>query len=126
MRRALILSLALVWQWGAQAQTPTPGAATDAVAVRETDDVPARIDAERTRLQRERAAIEQAHDNDQRQCWQRFAVNDCLRNVRRSQRTALEPLRVRELELNAQERAWRTQQREERLKDKRATQERRP
>ena len=42
------------------------------------------------------------------------------------QRTALEPLRARELELNAQERAWRTEQREERLKDKRATQERRP
>ncbi len=126
MTRALILVLALVWQWGAQAQTPPSGVASDAVAAGEADDVPARIEAERTRLQSERAAIEQAHDNGRRECWQRFAVNDCLRNVRRSQRTALEPLRVRELELNAQERAWRTQQREERLKDKRATQERRP
>ena len=89
-----------------------------AQAVPDTTDVPARIAAERERLQQQRATLEQAHDARMRECWHRFAVNDCLREVRRSRRAALDPLRTRELELNAQERAWRTGQRDERLRDK--------
>lgn len=81
-------------------------------------EVPARIAAERQRLDSERSAIEQRHDTLMRECWQRFAVNDCLREVRRQRHAALDPLRAEELELNAQERAWRTLQREERLREK--------
>jgi hypothetical protein len=81
-------------------------------------DVPSRIGSERKQLQQERAALEQAHEVRMRECWQRFAVNDCLREVRRSRRAVLDPLRERELQLNAQDRAWRTQQRDERLRDK--------
>ena len=89
-------------------------------------DVPARIAAQRQDLQQERQLIEQAHEELRRECWQRFAVNDCLRQVRRKQHAALDPLRARELELNAQERAWRTLQREERLQEKAVTRESRP
>ena len=81
---------------------------------------------ERERLQREREAIEQDHAARMRECWQRFAVNACLHEVRRSRHAALDPLRAQELELNAQERAWRTQQRDERLREKQEVQERRP
>ncbi len=90
------------------------------------EGAPARMSAERQRLQAERSAIEQAHDRMQRDCWQRFAVNDCLREVRRRRFAALEPLRAQELELNAQERAWRTQQRDERLQEKGNAQESKP
>lgn len=90
------------------------------------EEIPARIAQERERLQREREAIEQDHAARMRECWQRFAVNACLQEVRRSRHAALDPLRAQELELNAQERAWRTQQRDERLREKQEVQERRP
>lgn len=83
-----------------------------------TEDVPARIAAAREALSRQKQSIEAEHDERQRACWQRFAVNDCLREVRRSRHAALDPLRPLELALNEQERAWRTQQREERLRGK--------
>ena len=81
-------------------------------------DPSVRIDAERAQLQAERSASERLHDERQRECWQRFAVNSCLQQVRRDRHAALDPLRERELALNAQERAWRTQQREQRLREK--------
>ena len=89
-------------------------------------DLPARIASERQRIEAERGAAEQAHDALMRDCWQRFAVNDCLREVRRKRYAALDPLRAQELELNAQERAWRTLQREERLRDKQTSGEKAP
>ena len=90
------------------------------------EDVPQRIATERERLQGERTQIEQMHDARTRECWQRFAVNSCLREVRRSRHQALDPIRAQELELNAQERAWRSGQREERLHEKQSVQERQP
>lgn len=120
MKPCLPLMLVLCVVLHAQAQAPLP---VDADA---PDDTPARIEAERERLQEDRVAIDQHHDARMRECWQRFAVNNCLRDVRRSRRAALDPLRARELELNVQERAWRTLQREERLRNKQDTQERRP
>ncbi len=104
--KALHALILLGWAWAAQAQ-PQPSA-----------DPGVRIAAERVQLEAEREQTEQAHDVRARECWQRFAVNDCLREVRRSRRAALDPIRARELELNAEERAWRTRQREERLQDK--------
>jgi len=102
----------LSWLWlglAASALAQTPPAA---------DDEEARIAAALDRLQAERSVIEQTHDARARECWQRFAVNACLSEVRRSRYAALDPIRAQELELNAQERAWRTRQREDRLRDK--------
>lgn len=79
-----------------------------------------RISEARAQLQTERLAIEQAHTQQTQACWQRFAVNDCLSQVRRSRRTALEPIRAQELALNAQERAVRTRERDARLQQKSA------
>lgn len=102
----------LSWWWlgmaaSALAQTPSVPA-----------DEEARIAAARDRLQAERSVIEQAHEARMRECWQRFAVNACLSEVRRSRYAALDPIRAQELELNVQERAWRAQQHEERLREK--------
>ena len=84
----------------------------------EAADPGARIAAERQQLQMEREAVEREHDERQRACWQRFVVNSCLQQVRRERHAALDPLRARELVLNEQERAWRTQQREQRMREK--------
>ena len=87
--------------------------------------VPERLAAERQRLQAEREAIEQAHSARVHDCWQRFAVNDCLRQARRARYQALDPLRAQELQINAQERDWRALEREERLREKQDAQEQR-
>jgi len=107
MKRVFLAGMALgVAALGAQ---PLPDAAN---AVQE------RLTAERARLQAERAQVEQAYEASLRGCWQRFAVNSCLREARRSRYAALDPIRAQELALNAEERALRAQQRDERLQEK--------
>lgn len=69
-------------------------------------------------LQSEREAILAQYAQQQADCWQKFAVNACLQEARRTRRQALAPIRQQELDLNAQERLWRTEQREQRLQDK--------
>lgn len=93
--------------WGAAAQTEQL-----------PPDTPERIDAQRQALTAQRTAIEAQHDARQRECWQRFAVNDCLMGVRRSRFAALDPVRDQELAFNALERRWRTQERQRRLQEK--------
>lgn len=118
MKRVFLVGMALgVAALGAQ---PLPDAANVAQE---------RLSAERERLQAERAQVEQAYEASLRACWQRFAVNTCLREARRSRYAALDPIRAQELALNAQERTLRAEQRDERLQekaDKAAVQERRP
>ena len=80
-----------------------------------SDSQAARLAQERQQLDEARAVIESAYAMQQRECWQRFAVNDCLREARRQRHAALDPLRAKSLQLNAQERLLRTRQREARL-----------
>jgi hypothetical protein len=82
------------------------------------DDLPEAITRQRQALAAQRSAIAQAEAAQQAVCWQKFAVNACLSEARRARRQALEPLRQLELALNAQERLWRTEQRERRLQGK--------
>ena len=84
------------------------------------DDLPAVIRQQREHLAQQRQVINEAHEVQARACWQKFAVNDCLSAVRKSKRAQLDPIHLKELELNAQERDWRTRQREERLQNKAA------
>ena len=58
------------------------------------------------------------YEEDAKACWQKFAVNVCLSDARKTRRAALEPLRQQDLLLNAQERQWRTEQRGLRLHGK--------
>lgn len=81
---------------------------------------------ERQALAAQKAAILQAEAAQQVLCWQKFAVNACLTAARRARRQDLEPLRQQELALNAQERLWRTEQREQRLQGKQSGLERTP
>ena len=99
----------------AQAQNlPQP----NAQAAPNPDALPETITRQRQVLASQRSTIEQAEAAQQAICWQKFAVNACLSEARRARRQALEPLRQQELALNAQERLWRTEQREKRLQGK--------
>jgi hypothetical protein len=80
--------------------------------------LPEAITRQRQALAAQRIAIGQSEAAQQAVCWQKFAVNACLSEARRTRRQALEPLRQQELALNAQERLWRTEQRDKRLQDK--------
>jgi hypothetical protein len=82
------------------------------------EDVPQSIVKERAALSFKRSAILAEFEARSQDCWQRFAVNDCLSHARRLRRADLEPIRQAELQLNEQERQWRTLQRDERLQSK--------
>jgi hypothetical protein len=132
------LALSLLAGWRVQAQivqapsapwvAPSGGAASTSappetrpssqVKASKQDDLPEAITRQRQALVAQRSVIAQAEAAQQAVCWQKFAVNACLSEARSTRRQALEPLRQQELALNAQERLWRTEQRERRLQGK--------
>lgn len=77
-------------------------------------------EAERADIERQRAAIAATQAQEEKACWQRFAVEDCLKDVRARARAQLAPLRARELELNQQERQERAAERLRAIEAKRA------
>lgn len=60
---------------------------------------------ERARIAVERQQTMERHGREEADCYQRFAVNDCLREVRKRRRVSLEELRRQELILNDERRA---------------------
>ena len=96
----------------AQTLTPALSASTQSLVV------PAEIARQRPTLATLREAILKSDEQRQAACWQKFAVNACLIETRRIRRQALDPLAQQDLVLNAQEREWRSAQREQRLLDK--------
>jgi hypothetical protein len=140
MRRVFLngccgLALSLLTGLGVQAQTDQTETLTAPIAHSERpmlnaqkplasapnpDEVPEAIARQRQVLAAQRSDIVQAEQKQQAACWQKFAVNGCLREARLARRQALAPLRQQELTLNAQERSWRNEQRERRLQVKQA------
>lgn len=92
MKSRLLVGLLFGWQALAGAQVPAfESAALDP-------------DAERQRISAERADHEAVYLRAERQCYSRFAVNDCLREARKDRRLAIDDLRRQELLLNDMER----------------------
>jgi hypothetical protein len=86
----------------------------------QSQDLPAEIARQRQAVATLREAILKSDEQRQAACWQKFAVNACLMETRRLRRQALDPLAQQDLVLNAQEREWRSAQREQRLLGKQA------
>lgn len=76
------------------------------------------IRVQREAIAQQRQSVMVVYEGAAKACWQKFAVNACLGQARQARREALEPLRQKDLVLNAQERLWRTEQRDQRLQDK--------
>lgn len=114
-----IVATGLFLQVHAQNLTPmNPPGAEKTLENLGADAVPERIAQDRQTLSVQREAILQVYERQIAACWQKFAVNACLIEARRVRRQALDPLTQQELALNAQERAWRTEQRDKRLQTK--------
>ncbi len=106
--RALIATCALCWVPLALAQ--------DDFSAREKQ-----LAEQRSKLVQERSALLSKYDAQERACWQRFAVNDCLRSVRRAKRADLQPMDEADWALAEQERALVQAQRRARLAEKNQT-----
>ncbi len=77
--------------------------------------------AERDRIGVARRAAEVRFDTERKQCYQRFAVEDCLSAARDQHRDTLADLRRREADLNDAERRRRGEEALRRLDDKQLT-----
>jgi colicin import membrane protein len=62
------------------------------------------VGSELARIQSERKVVEGRAAIDEAGCYQRFAVNDCLHDVRAQRRAALQDLRRQEISINDAER----------------------
>jgi hypothetical protein len=76
------------------------------------------IQAERALIQIEKKRIIDEFENASKACWRKFAVNDCLANVRRQKYQNLSPLEQQEIQLNARQRELKQLERQQRLSDK--------
>lgn len=75
---------------------------------------------ERARIAAERQQATQRFEQEEADCYQRFAVNDCLREVRKRRRVALEELRRQEIILNDERRAAIAARQQQRLDERAA------
>ena len=61
-------------------------------------------DQARADIAQSRSAMALRHQEEEKACWQRFAVQDCLNKVRKDARAEEQPLHERELSINREER----------------------
>lgn len=109
-----LATIACLWVCTAQAQPlPQPQAQPFTLAERE-----AAIHQAMARVNDALASIDSRFQAAARECWQKFAVNDCQTQVRRVRRAEREPWLIQQQALQAQERELRLAQREQRLQQK--------
>jgi hypothetical protein len=123
MRFLLALGVAALWTGALQAQPaamPAPQQPT-LVAPATYDPV---VDArERERLAAERDVVQRQTGETEADCYQRFAVSACLRDVRKQRRVALEALRKQELALNDLRRTAATEAQARKVQERQAEKE---
>lgn len=82
------------------------------------DATPEVIARERERIEQERRQQDARFAAEEAACYQRFAVNDCLREVRARRRAVFEDLRRQDIALNDAERRSRSAEQLRRTEDK--------
>lgn len=86
---------------------------------------PAHDAAERERLKAERSAAERHFRERERDCYQRFAVNSCLKRTRRERRVVIENIKRQEIMLNDARRAYEAERQRQRVQQREAEREQR-
>lgn len=81
----------------------------------------AAMNEQRAIIEQEKKQVLDQFQTASKACWKRFAVNDCLANVRRQKYQDLAPLDQREIQLNARQRELKELERQQRLTDKAST-----
>lgn len=116
------LAVALSLNAGMAAAQTAPATAKEMQQAAAKKAVQAERDAQLARIVAERAAIQQRRSQQEALCYQRFAVEDCLREVRTQARTEDNALRKQEQEIQAIERQEKTAERlrtiEEKIEEK--------
>jgi colicin import membrane protein len=108
-----------VWAQSASAPRESPTATVAPVMEGSAEQAAAAgRKAEHERIRREREAIGAERVAGEAQCYQRFAVEDCLKSVRSRARDAEGRLRVQEIELNDAERTEKAAARRRSIEDK--------
>ena len=102
----LHLSLLLLAMSAQAQQAATPG--------------PEQVNAERARIEAERGRALARVEKEEADCYQRFAVNNCLRDVHVRRRVVLEELRRQEIILNDADRQRRKQEQTRQIEEKSA------
>ncbi len=105
MKAWLFAFMGLCLSGWAQAQLPMP--ISDA-----------QVKTEQARIDKEREALEAQYASQEADCYKRFAVNDCLREVRAGKRVSTETLRRQEIALNEAQRQTRDLERAKQAQDK--------
>jgi colicin import membrane protein len=95
MKLLLAALSAMVFLAEVQAQVTAPSNALD-------------MNAERARIEADRVREQARYEKEEAACYQRFAVNDCLREVKVRRRATFEELRRQEIILNDIDRKKRT------------------
>ena len=114
-----------------QAAAPVPQQSVAPAASSEKELKKAQADKERKRLQQgrdreraeivsKRAVIDQQLMAEEKDCYQKFAVEGCLAEARARARAKDEPLRERELQINEVERRQKADERLESIEEKKA------
>lgn len=80
------------------------------------------IDGELRRIQADRTRAEARFAGEDAACYARFAVTDCLREVRVRRREVLDALRRQEVAINAAERKRKAQEQIERIEERSSAQ----
>jgi hypothetical protein len=115
MKKVLSGLALMLWQLVSLAQAPGIDVASPAA--------PANFETERARLETERMTLEAGVKQQEAACYARFAVADCLYQVRVQRRAAMEQLKKQEIVLNAAERKLKAEEQLERLKAKTSPQQ---
>lgn len=121
------LMLALTIPLAAHAQPLADGDNSEHVAKHASDTAPTAAaqenrKAQHARIQQERAALAASRQKDEAACYKRFAVEDCLREVRAKVREVENRLRAQELALNEAERRDKAADRMRAIEEKQKTQ----
>jgi hypothetical protein len=109
MKSPIICTLLLLSCALAQAQQPAPPTA---------DPVQSQVQIERTRIASERTAVDARYLAEEKACYKKFSVNDCLNEARARRRESLADLRRQDLSLNDAERKRRAADEVRKLEEK--------
>lgn len=93
-------------------------ARADDAVVGSEPTVSMRREAERSRIQAERAQAEASFKAEESACYARFTVSDCISKARRVRREVLETLRKQEIVINDADRQQKALEQIERIKEK--------
>lgn len=121
VRQLTTIAVLALWLGTAGAQSGEQEALGQHAAAGQEASAASQRDAERAAIEQARRRNAEQRTQAQTKCYQLFAVEDCLRDVRNQWREVESRLRAREVQLNDAERKEKAQQRLRQIEEKQAS-----